>query len=164
MPNSAAVPVPDPNFAEIAVPADPELARQRLRLWLQMLKSVRHLEGTLRERLRTGYDTTLPRFDVMAMLDRESDGLKMSDLSERLMVSNGNATGIVARLVEDGLVERGGMKNDRRASVVRLTPAGRELMSRLAADHLLWIDELMSMLPEADIARTISVMINLRED
>jgi hypothetical protein len=67
---------------------DKHLARQRLRLWLQMLKAVRYVEGSLREKLRSGYDTTLPRFDVLAALHAEPKGMKMSELSQHLVVSN----------------------------------------------------------------------------
>ena len=142
---------------------DPDLARQRLRLWLHMLKTVRHIEGELRDRLRA-HDTTLPRFDAMAMLDRTPEGLTLSQLSSRLMVSNGNVTGIIARLGADGMVERAGLAGDRRACLVRLTPQGRAAMALMAQAHLSWIDLLMTDTNEADIARTMAVMIELRKD
>ena len=82
------------------------LSKQRLRLWLRLLKTSRDVEGNIRERLRTRYDTTLPRFDVLAALYRNGKGLKMSELSGALRVSNGNVTGIVDRLVTDGAVVR----------------------------------------------------------
>lgn len=141
---------------------DPELARQKLRLWIQMLKAVRHIENDLREGLRLNYATTLPRFDAMAMLDRAPEGLKLTQLSEQMMVSNGNVTGIINRLEEDGLVVRTGVEGDRRASVVRLTPEGKALMTEMAAEHLAWIDRLMAPLDEADVARGIAMMIELR--
>ena len=104
---------------------DDGLARQRLRLWLQMLKAVRYVEGTLRERLRAGYGTTLPRFDVLAALHAEPEGMKMSELSQHLVVSNGNVTGVVDRLVSEGLAERQTVESDRRAFRVRITDKGR---------------------------------------
>ncbi|WP_283179421.1 MarR family transcriptional regulator [Gemmobacter sp. 24YEA27] len=85
---------------------DRELARQRLRLWVSMLKSVRSIETELRGRLRSSFDTTLPRFDVLAALHAAPQGLTMTDLSQQLMVSNGNVTGIVDRLVADGMALR----------------------------------------------------------
>ncbi|WP_435170705.1 MarR family winged helix-turn-helix transcriptional regulator [Falsirhodobacter sp. 1013] len=142
---------------------DTDLAHQRLRLWLQMLKSVRHVETDLRERLRVTHAMTLPRFDVMAMLDRMPEGVNMSRLSEGLMISNGNVTGIVARLVADGLVERVAVEGDRRAMSARLTPQGKALMARMAEDHLAWINEIMGPLDEADTARAIALMIDLRQ-
>lgn len=142
---------------------DDDLARQRLRLWLHMLKSVRHMEQGLRERFRGEYAMTLPRFDVMALLDRMPDGANMSQISDGLMISNGNVTGIVARLADDGLVERIAAPGDRRATTVRLTPEGRALMDRMAHDHLGWIDGMMAGLDEADIARGIALMIEMRK-
>jgi enoyl-CoA hydratase/carnithine racemase len=85
------------------VAGDPATSKARLRLWLKLLKATKHVEGELRENFRTAFDTTLPRFDVMAALDRAEAGLKMSELSSVLRVSNGNVTGIVDRLVDDGI-------------------------------------------------------------
>ena len=78
-------------------------SKERLRLWLRILSAQRVIENEVRERLRVEHDTTLPRFDVMAALYRNEEGLKMSELSGELRVSNGNVTGIVDRLVNDGL-------------------------------------------------------------
>lgn len=142
--------------------ADHGIATQRLRLWLQMLKAVRHVESDLRERLRAGYDMTLPRFDVLAALQAAPDGLKMTDLSQQLMVSNGNVTGIVERLVSDGLVERETMESDRRAFLIRMTEKGRAMMAEMTLEHLGWIDELFTDVAETDVARGISIMLDIR--
>lgn len=142
---------------------DEALARQRLRLWLQMLKAVRYVEGTLRERLRSGYDTTLPRFDVLAALHARQEGMKMSELSQHLVVSNGNVTGVVDRLVSEGLAERENMPTDRRAFLVRITDKGRKLMDEMAAEHMRWIDEMFEDVSEADAARGISIMLDIRQ-
>ncbi|MGR3493963.1 MarR family winged helix-turn-helix transcriptional regulator [Citreimonas sp.] len=131
----------------------PELSassKARLRLWLRLLKSTRRVEAVLRDRLRTEFATTLPRFDVMAALARYDEGLKMSALSGVLRVSNGNVTGIVDRLVEDGHVVRVRMPGDRRASLVRLTPDGRAEFARQAAAHAAWIDALLDDFTEAE--------------
>ncbi|WP_341863760.1 MarR family transcriptional regulator [Gymnodinialimonas sp. 57CJ19] len=115
-------------------------SKERLRLWLRLLKTSRAIETTLREKLREEFATTLPRFDVMAALSRFEDGLKMSQLSGVLRVSNGNVTGIVDRLAEDGFLVRVPVPGDRRASVVRLTKRGVEEFARQAAAHEAWID------------------------
>nr|WP_051489527.1 MarR family transcriptional regulator [Roseivivax halodurans] len=109
-----------------------------------MLKSTRRVEAVLRDRLRSEFDTTLPRFDVMAALARFDTGLKMSALSGVLRVSNGNVTGIVDRLAEDGHVVRVQVPGDRRASMVRLTRKGEEEFARQAAAHEAWIAELLA--------------------
>ena len=120
------------------------LSKERLRVWLKMLKATRAVEAELRERMRLAWDTTLPRFDVMAALSRHREGLRMSELSSELRVSNGNVTGIVDRLVEDGSVERRAVKGDRRASRVRLTASGRAEFEEMARVHEAWVDELLS--------------------
>lgn len=136
-------------------PAREPASKARLRLWLKLLKATRFVEAELRERLRREFDSTLPRFDVMAALQRHPQGLRMTELSGVLRVSNGNVTGIVDRLVEDGLVARAAVPGDRRASRVRLTPEGAELFARQAAAHEGWVNELLSGLaPEEAEAMT----------
>ena len=122
---------------------DEQVAKERVRLWLRLLKTSRMIEAEIRERLRAKHGTTLPRFDVMAALCRTETGLKMSELSDELRVSNGNVTGIIERLVQDGLVVRIPVKGDRRATLVRLTTKGRAAFGQLAQEHERWIDEML---------------------
>lgn len=119
-------------------------SKVRLRLWLRLLKLSRSIESEIRENLRSEFDSTLPRFDVMAALSRYDKGLKMSSLSGVLKVSNGNVTGIIERLVTDGYVIREAVPGDRRASVVRLTPSGRKEFARQAIAHEGWINQLLT--------------------
>ena len=105
-------------------------SKQSLRLWLKLLSCTTVIENWLRNRLRAEFGTTLPRFDVLAALDRHPEGLRMGELSRYLLVSNGNVTGIVQRLEEEGLIEREQAPNDRRAIRVRLSPKGRALFAR----------------------------------
>jgi DNA-binding MarR family transcriptional regulator len=116
----------------------------RLRLWLRLLKTSRSIEAVIRENLRTEFATTLPRFDVMSALSRYDKGLKMSALSGVLKVSNGNVTGIVDRLVQDGLAIRVPVAGDRRAHRARLTQKGRDDFAVQAAAHEDWINDLLS--------------------
>jgi DNA-binding MarR family transcriptional regulator len=119
------------------------VSKSRLRLWLRLLKASRHIEAELRERLRLEFATTLPRFDVMSALYRTRGGLKMSELSGVLKVSNGNVTGIVDRLVEDGFALREQVPADKRAFRAILTAKGRSEFERQAVAHEHWIDELL---------------------
>ena len=121
---------------------EPE-SKSRLRLWLRLLKLTGQIERELRQRLRDDHDTTLPRFDVMAALHRFPDGLKMSELSNTLRVSNGNVTGIIERLAEEGLVERVAVAGDRRAQLARLSVQGQQVFEALATEHEAWINELL---------------------
>jgi len=139
-----------------------DLSKARLRAWLQILKVSRKIEGELREKMRVEFGSTLPRFDVLAALYRERDGMRMSELSKSLMVSNGNVTGIVDRLVGEGMLVRVPVENDRRASIVRLTEAGEKDFAERALVHEGWVSELFSDLSASDadglirILRTIS--------
>ncbi len=125
--------------------ADSQSSKARLRLWLRLLKAQRRVEAELRERLRTEFGSTLPRFDVLSALYRSQNGLRMSELSDELMVSNGNVTGIVDRLVDDGTVVRVPVDSDRRAMRVRLTDKGTAYFQELATVHEGWVSDLFAM-------------------
>jgi len=129
-------------------------SKARLRLWLRLLRTTRAIESEIREKLRTEFASTLPRFDVMAALDRHRQGLKMSELSEVLKVSNGNVTGIVDRLVDDGIALREAVAGDRRAVRIRLTRKGEEEFATQASAHEQWVD---TMLARVSPARTIEL-------
>jgi len=124
--------------------------KQHLRLWLQLLRTTRHVEAQVRERLRDSFDTTLPRFDVLAALYRAEEGLTMTALSRALKVSNGNVTGIVERLVNDGFIVRVRDERDRRAMQVALTAKGRERFAAMAKAHEGWIGEILGPLDGRD--------------
>jgi DNA-binding MarR family transcriptional regulator len=124
--------------------------KQRLRLWIRLLRTARAIEAELRERLRVEFATTLPQFDVMAALARKNTGMTMTELSRFLMVSNGNVTGIIDRLVADKLVRRHAPAEDRRAIVVRLTPKGASQFARIARVHEGWVDKLLSDFDSAE--------------
>ena len=148
---------PDQRSTAVRNPA-PALVKQSLRVWLKMLKATKHVEATVREKLRVEFDTTLPRFDVMAALYRFEEGLKMSELSSALRVSNGNVTGIIERLVVDGAVLRVPVAGDKRAMLVRLTHKGRDEFATMAAAHELWINEIFGGLSPDATARLISIL------
>lgn len=112
---------------------------EELRLWLRMLTLTQLVEKQVRTQLREQFATTLPRFDLMAQLERHPEGLKMNELSRRMMVTGGNVTGITDQLVAEGLVERVLVEGDRRAYRVRLTVRGRTLFGEMARAHEAWI-------------------------
>lgn len=133
-------------------------SKQRLRLWIRLLRATRYVEGELRERLRRDMNTTLPRFDVMAALCRAGVPMNMTELSRYLMVSNGNVTGIIDRLVDDGLVSRSQRNEDRRSSDVALTKAGEASFARMADAHERWVDELLGPIGMDDAADAIDIL------
>ena len=122
---------------------------QALRLWLRLLSTTSRIETELRSRLRAEFDCTLSRFDLMAQLERVPEGLTMSEVSKRLMVTNAAITGLTDRLVAEGYVERNESKADRRASIIRLTPKGREHFLVMARWHEAWVIELLAGMPDA---------------
>ncbi len=137
--------------AETRIASDDHAA---IRLWLRMLATNRLIETRMRRLLQERYETTLPRFDLMAQLERVPGGLKMGELSKRMMVTGGNVTGITDMLEHEGLVERVDDPEDRRAWLVKLTPAGRRAFVGMAREHERWIAEAFGALG----AREMSAM------
>ena len=135
---------------------------QALKLWLRLLSCTNLVEAEIRTRLRAEFGMTLPRFDLMAQLERNAGGLKMNELSRRLMVSGGNVTGLTDQLEKEGLVARAADPGDRRAYTVKLTPAGRALFARMAAVHEEWVIELFSGLTSSDKAQVHRQLAKLK--
>ena len=135
--------------AEARMNDDPETRlaaghHHALRLWLRLFTCTSTIERDIRLLLRDRFAMSLPRFDLMAQLERHPAGLKMTELSRRLMVTGGNVTGLTDQLVSEGLVERHAMPADRRAFAVRLTPKGKKAFDMMAAEHERWIVGMMS--------------------
>jgi len=124
--------------------------KDELRLWLRMLTCSTLIETEIRNRLREEFKTTLPRFDLMAQLDKTAVGMTVGEVSQRLMVSNGNVTAVVAGLIVDGLVDKRAAPQDRRVQILTLTAQGRKVFRAMAERHEEWIAELFAGLEQAD--------------
>lgn len=121
-----------------------------LKLWLRLLTCSNLIEKRIQRALRADFRSTLPRFDLLAQLERHRGGLKMMELSRRLMVTSGNITGLADQLVSEGLIERVGQTGDRRATLLRLTERGEQRFSEMARAHERWIVELCAGLSKAE--------------
>jgi DNA-binding MarR family transcriptional regulator len=136
---------------------------QALKLWLRLLACTTRVEAVVRQRLRSDFGTTLPRFDLLAQLEREPAGLTMGELSQRLMVTGGNVTGIVDQLEAESLVLRAEHPGDRRAFKVRLTAAGKRMFRRMAATHEGWIVELFEGWSAEQKAQVHTLLATLKQ-
>lgn len=133
-------------------------------VWNRMARCAALVERAIRRRMLEHCATTLPRFDLLAELDREPSGLRMGELSQRLLVTGGNVTGIVARLLADGLVDRVTDERDRRAFVVRLTDQGREEYRVMMAEHERAVVELLGSIDASDRSRLVDLLTSLEDE
>jgi DNA-binding MarR family transcriptional regulator len=136
---------------------------QSLKLWLRMLSCTVRIENEIRSRLRATFGITLPRFDLMAQLERYPDGLRMGELSKRMMVTGGNITGITDQLEQEELVVRVPDPNDRRAYSVMLTDAGRRAFAEMAVVHEAWVAELLRDLSGDEKNQLIRLFSKMRK-
>jgi DNA-binding MarR family transcriptional regulator len=149
--------------AETRLGSYPPDHRDELRLWLRLLTCATLIEGEIRSRLRARFDVTLPRFDLMAQLEKSPDGLTLGELSRRMMVSNGNITGLVERLVESGHISRVPHPTDRRIAYVKLTDAGHVAFATMAREHADWVGDLFSGLPPSDARALLRLLGQLKQ-
>ena len=133
-----------------------------LRLWLRLLSCTVRIENKIRIGLRREFNTTLPRFDLMAQLERTAGGLRMNELSKQLMVSGGNVTGITDQLEREGLVVRAACPGDRRVFTVKLTLTGVKRFREMAARHEQWIVELLGGLTREEQETMINELWKLK--
>ena len=117
-----------------------------LKVWLRLLTCSNLVEREIRRTLRAAFDCTLPRFDLLAQLARDPEGLKMSELSQRLMVTGGNVTGLADQLEAEGWLTREPVADDRRATRLKLTSSGRERFAAMASEHEGWVVSLLGSL------------------
>ena len=148
--------------AETKVEEAPHDHKDELRLWLRLLTCTTLIENEIRSRLREKFATTLPRFDVLAQLERAPKGMTLGELSKRMMVSAGNITGLIERLVESRHVERAPLPADRRVQVVCLTASGRREFRKMAQRHEDWVAEMFSALKPADIEGLLETLGKLK--
>ena len=139
------------------------LSKQRLRVWLRLLDRNRDIQNQLRSALREEFDMTLPRFDVMATLNWQPEGLRMSALSARLKVSNGNVTGIIESLIREGLVSRTVAPEDKRAAMVRLTERGVAQFQLMAAAHEVWVNKMFDSFDSEQLDQFAGLLEQLQE-
>ncbi len=134
-----------------------------LRLWLRLFSSTNLIASELRSRLQTRFRTSLARFDLMAQLERAPDGLTMSAVSKRLLVTNAAVTGVVEALVKEGCIARADDSGDRRRSIIHLTAAGRARFLAMAKEHEGWVTELFGKMPEAERASLYRLLGALKQ-
>jgi DNA-binding MarR family transcriptional regulator len=128
--------------------------KSELRLWLRLLSVTNLIAAEIRRNLRQSFNVTLPQFDLLAQIEREPNGLRLGELSQRMMVTNGNVTGLVDKLIEQGFVIREPAPEDRRAMIVRMTKAGASLFAVMARAHEEWLTRLMADAP-SDLRKTL---------
>ncbi|MFL6635864.1 MAG: MarR family winged helix-turn-helix transcriptional regulator [Massilia sp.] len=127
-----------------------------------MLSCTVRVENTIRSRLRSTFGITLPRFDLMAQLERHPEGLRMGELSKRMMVTGGNVTGIADQLEREELVVRVPDPQDGRAFMLKLTPRGRTAFAGMAAVHEGWVADLFRDMSAADKASMIALLDKMK--
>lgn len=134
-----------------------------IKLWLRLLTCSSLIEKYLREKLRDEFGTTLPRFDFMAQLQRNPQGLMMGELSELMMVSGGNISAIASQLVKEKLISRTALPTDGRAFLVKLTPVGAKTFEKMAKRHEEWVVELLGKLQKKEIVQMTEELGHLKE-
>jgi DNA-binding MarR family transcriptional regulator len=157
------------SIATVLIPSDHEFRAHAdqhasLRLWLRLLSCTTRVEDRIRQKLRESFDITLPRFDLMAQLERHPEGLPMGELSRRMMVTGGNITTIVDQLEKEKLVVREVGVHDRRSFMVKLTMAGREAFKDMAVAHEAWVASMFEGLSSNQLSQLYTLLGSLKKN
>lgn len=137
--------------------------REGLRLWLHLITLTTVVEKNIRRNLKSEFETTLPRFDILATLERAGKKMTMGDLTKKLLVSKGNVTGVVASLVKQGLLKRVRDEDDKRTHYLSLTPRGRKEFSKQAKAHQGWINDYFSGLEGGELSAMVDQLSKLKD-
>lgn len=129
-----------------------------IKLWLRLLTCSSLIESSIRNSLREEFGTTLPRFDFMSQLQRVPEGMTMGELSERMMVSGGNVSGIATQLVKEGLISRQSLPSDRRTFMVKLTDSGLNVFNEMAIRHEEWVISLLGDIDQEDVHQLFQLL------
>lgn len=148
--------------AETKITDAPDDHHDELRLWLRLFSVTRLIENDVRSKLQNQFDVTFPRFDILSQLYRVPDGLILGELSQRLMVSPGNITSVIKRLIEDGMILRNQNPDDRRENIVQMTPEGRAKFAEMAQANEAWIRHLTKDMAPADIRSLQALLQKLK--
>jgi DNA-binding MarR family transcriptional regulator len=133
-----------------------------LKIWLRLLTCANLIEADIRSRLRTDFESTLPRFDLLAQLEREPEGLLMKELSKRLMVTSGNVTALTDQLQSEGFIERFAVPEDRRATKIILTSLGKTKFAQMATVHEQWVAQMFLALDRAEQEQMYNLLAKLK--
>ncbi len=128
----------------------PAHQRADLQLWVRLLACAHGAEQRVKNRIKENFGLNQTQFNLLSQLDRAPDGIRMGEIARRTVVTGSNVTAVVDDLQQRGLVTREVAKGDRRATVIRLTPAGRSLFAEIAPVHAGWIEEIFAGLAETE--------------
>lgn len=150
-----------------ATAADPSTApqldgKEHLRLWVRLLACAHTAEQRVKSRIKERFGINQTAFNLMSQLDRFPDGIRMGELSRRTVVTGSNLTAVIDDLAKRGYVARSPAPNDRRATLIALTEAGREAFSWMSPIHATWIEEVFAEMPAEDQAELCSRLDELK--
>jgi DNA-binding MarR family transcriptional regulator len=124
---------------------------------LQLLRTAENLWNSSRVFFGR-WDLSPSQFNVLNLLREEPGGLSQTEISRLLIMHRSNATGLIDRLEERGLLQRRATPGDRRAYRVVLTPAARQLLARILPDYYRLAEQVWGDLP---VARVSQLLVDL---
>ncbi|MCG7325917.1 MarR family winged helix-turn-helix transcriptional regulator [Achromobacter sp. ACRQX] len=141
----------------------PDIDANVMALVGRLLQATHLLERNWFLPLATQFELHQGEFDVIATLRRSGNPYAMTptDLHEGLMLSSGAMTSRLDRLERKGLIERVPSPNDRRSTLVRLTPAGLALIDKLLPLHVANEQQAMAALTQKEQAQLDGLLAKL---
>ena len=131
-------------------------------LFSELIRLETELWGAVDARLRAGHDLPLSRFEPMQVIDRRRS-CRVNDIAEDLGITVGGTSKLIDRIEASGYCRRRPNAEDRRSSIVELTPAGRQKLRQATESFEEELElRLGSVLPERSLALLAAALTKLR--
>ena len=115
----------------------------------QLLRCSKNIERDLGNRFRKQFRQSFSRFDLLtrlqqlSTLESQDEWVAIGQIASQLMSSNGNITGLVNRMVAEGLIDRRDNRHDRRSVEICLTEKGKCIHDDMHHAYIDWSETLL---------------------
>ncbi|MBB4823379.1 DNA-binding MarR family transcriptional regulator [Sporosarcina luteola] len=101
---------------------------------------------------------TVPQLKALYKISSHPD-IGLVELAESLKLTNSTVSGVVDRLVQQGLIERQVPPHDRRSVTIRLSATGEEKLLAIVADESMLVKKLriIEQLPEEELGQLLLI-------
>lgn len=122
-----------------------------------MRKAFRTIDAKVSESFRE-FGLTPTQFGVLDVLFAKGGAMKIGELIDSMLATSGNMTVVIKNMEKNGWVTRTICPTDKRAYLVTLTEAGRDLIQKALPAHIVAVEETFSVLTEEEQEQLIELL------
>ncbi|OJZ75363.1 MarR family transcriptional regulator [Mycobacterium paraffinicum] len=142
----------------------PALDPQQMRAYFTLMERVSLLQYAVQRQLRAEGDLGYVQFEILAKLADADRPFAMTELADGVVYSRSGLTHQAGLLEQEGLIRRDASADDQRATVVRITAAGRARLAKVLPGHIdVFRDLLFDALSGEDVRTLADIMSRARD-